>query len=223
MTSVPAATAGSDNRVSTRPESPRGDDDKKTKTIHIKLDIEHAEVADDPRQWSKSRKVSDIPGYSRPPVLDRNKKSLTFASAVCHRRNDIRSVDDCWSGRQHLQPYAYAKRCIDKLRTYFYTPPAAIAEIESDLHASAGQLSLTLSLFILIQGGFPLIWSSVSEIQGRKVRACLHQASVHVTNLTLLQIVYLISIALCMVGCIVAATAKTINVLIGMRCLQAAG
>ena len=38
-----------------------------------------------------------------------------------------------------------------------------------------------------------------------------------------LQIVYITSIALCMVGCIVAATAKTINVLIGMRCLQAAG
>lgn len=34
---------------------------------------------------------------------------------------------------------------------------------------------------------------------------------------------YLVSIALCMLGCIVAATAKTISVLIGMRCLQAAG
>ncbi|EPT02266.1 hypothetical protein FOMPIDRAFT_73914 [Fomitopsis schrenkii] len=95
-----------------------------------------------------------------------------------------------------------AASMIAGLGANIYNP--AIAEIESDLHASAGQLSLTLSLFILIQGGFPLIWSSVSEIQGRKI-------------------VYLISIALCMVGCIVAATAKTINVLIGMRCLQAAG
>lgn len=42
-------------------------------------------------------------------------------------------------------------------------------------------------------------------------------------KLTPVQIVYLNSIALCMVGCIVAATAKTIDVLIGMRCLQAAG
>ncbi|TFY56644.1 hypothetical protein EVJ58_g7508 [Rhodofomes roseus] len=95
-----------------------------------------------------------------------------------------------------------AASMIAGLGANIYNP--AITQIESDLHATAGQLSLTLSLFILIQGGFPLIWSSVSEIQGRKN-------------------VYLTSIALCMLGCIVAATAKTINVLIGMRCLQAAG
>lgn len=46
---------------------------------------------------------------------------------------------------------------------------AAISQIESDLHATSGQLSLTVSLFILIQGGFPLIWCAISEIQGRKV------------------------------------------------------
>ncbi|GBE87222.1 vacuolar DHA amino acid exporter [Sparassis latifolia] len=83
-----------------------------------------------------------------------------------------------------------------------YNP--AISQIESQLHATSGQLSLTLSLFILIQGGFPFLWSAISEVQGRKL-------------------VYLVSIALCMVGCIVAATSKTIQVLIGMRCLQAAG
>lgn len=57
---------------------------------------------------------------------------------------------------------------------FFYRPlhlhlPAAIAQIESDLHATAGQLSLTLSLFILMQGVIPLIWSSIAEVQGRKV------------------------------------------------------
>ena len=46
---------------------------------------------------------------------------------------------------------------------------AAIAQIESDLHATAGQLSLTLSLFILMQGVIPLVWSSIAEVQGRKV------------------------------------------------------
>ncbi|KAI0927466.1 hypothetical protein AcV5_007999 [Taiwanofungus camphoratus] len=95
-----------------------------------------------------------------------------------------------------------AASMIAGLGSNIYNP--AISQIESDLHATSGQLSLTLSLFILIQGGFPLIWSAISEIQGRKV-------------------VYLVSIALCMLGCIVAATAKTISVLIGMRCLQAAG
>lgn len=49
-----------------------------------------------------------------------------------------------------------------------YTP-AAITQIEADLHASEGQLSLTLSLYILAQGTIPLIWSSASEVQGRKV------------------------------------------------------
>jgi len=95
-----------------------------------------------------------------------------------------------------------AAAMIAGLGANIYNP--AISQIESDLHATPSQLSLTLSLFILIQGGFPVIWSAVSEIQGRKT-------------------VYLVSIALCMLGCIVAATAKTINVLIGMRCLQAAG
>ena len=38
-----------------------------------------------------------------------------------------------------------------------------------------------------------------------------------------LQKVYLVSISLCTVGCIVAGTAKSIGVLIGMRVVQAAG
>ncbi|KAI0727680.1 major facilitator superfamily domain-containing protein [Fomitopsis betulina] len=159
MTSVPATTPGCQNQVPAhlQAKSPRGL--VETKTIHVKLDIEHTEVVDDPRQWSKNRKYVIVAMIS-------------------------------------------AASMIAGLGANIYNP--AIAEIESDLHASAGQLSLTLSLFILIQGGFPLIWSSVSEIKGRKI-------------------VYLNSIALCMVGCIVAATAKTIDVLIGMRCLQAAG
>ena len=160
-----------ENKATTCPGSPRGDGGGKskteTKTFQVKLDIEHAEVVDDPRQWSKSRKVSDVRGSSKCT-------GLTCMPTVCHRRYDIRSVHDCWSGRQHLQPYAFEKRCMNKLQTYTCTPPAAIAEIESDLDATAGQLSLTLSLFILIQGGFPLIWSSVSEIRGRKVSICAH-------------------------------------------------
>ncbi|EED80205.1 predicted protein, partial [Postia placenta Mad-698-R] len=123
------------------------------------LDIEHAVVQDDPRQWPKTRKYVMV--------------SMISAAAM-----------------------------IAGLGANIYNP--AIAQIESDLHATPSQLSLTLSLFILIQGGFPLIWSAISEIRGRKA-------------------VYLVSISVCTIGCIVAATAKTINVLIGMRCLQAAG
>ncbi|KAJ3523174.1 hypothetical protein NM688_g8769 [Phlebia brevispora] len=83
-----------------------------------------------------------------------------------------------------------------------YNP--GIAQIESELHASSGEISLSLSLYILIQGCFPLFWSAVSEITGRKK-------------------VYLASITLCTIGCIVAGLAKTVGVLIGMRCIQAAG
>lgn len=49
-----------------------------------------------------------------------------------------------------------------------------------------------------------MVWSAVSEIRGRKA-------------------VYLVSIALYLVGCTVAATAKSIGVLIAMRILQAIG
>ncbi|KAH8077264.1 MFS general substrate transporter [Cristinia sonorae] len=83
-----------------------------------------------------------------------------------------------------------------------YNP--AISEIEADLHASSRQISWSLSLFILFQGCVPILWSALSEVYGRKV-------------------VYLLSLTLCTVGCIVAATAKSIGVLIGVRCLQAAG
>jgi MFS family permease len=49
---------------------------------------------------------------------------------------------------------------------------AANQNIEDDLHASPSSISLSLSLFILFQGVVPLLWSAVSEINGRKVRGC---------------------------------------------------
>jgi MFS family permease len=52
------------------------------------------------------------------------------------------------------------------LITYHFL--AAIQNIEQDLHATTNEIALSLSLFILVQGNFPLIWSSISEIKGRK-------------------------------------------------------
>lgn len=46
---------------------------------------------------------------------------------------------------------------------------AAIIQIQHDLHATASQISWTLSLFVLIQGVIPLLWSVMSELKGRKV------------------------------------------------------
>ncbi|KAF9220501.1 MFS general substrate transporter [Gyrodon lividus] len=80
----------------------------------------------------------------------------------------------------------------------------ANAQIEQQLHATPKQISLSLSFFILIQGNFPVIWSAVSEIKGRKI-------------------VYLLSLALCILGSVVVAISKTIGLVIGMRAIQAAG
>jgi multidrug resistance protein len=75
--------------------------------------------------------------------------------------------------------------------------------IEQELHATASEISLSLSLFILVQGNFPLVWSAVSEIKGRKL-------------------VYLASITLFTVGSAIVAISNTIGLLIGMRVVQAA-
>ncbi|KAG2064490.1 MFS general substrate transporter [Suillus decipiens] len=80
----------------------------------------------------------------------------------------------------------------------------ANAQIEQQLHTSSGEISLSLSLFILVQGNFPVLWSAISEIKGRKL-------------------VYLLSVALFTLGSIIVATSKTIGLLIGMRILQALG
>ncbi|KAH9850637.1 MFS general substrate transporter [Lenzites betulinus] len=83
-----------------------------------------------------------------------------------------------------------------------YNP--SIVQIEQELHATASQISWTLSLFVLIQGVVPLLWSVSSELKGRKI-------------------VYIVSILLFVGGSVGAALAPTIGVLIGMRCVQAAG
>ncbi|KAI0061746.1 MFS general substrate transporter [Artomyces pyxidatus] len=109
-----------------------------------------------------------------------------------------------WStARKNLVLFIVASASlIAGLAANIYNP--AITKIEADLHTSSGQISLSLSLFILLQGSVPLIWTAISEIEGRKI-------------------VYLLSILISIVGCIVAAEAKSIEVLIAARCLQAIG
>lgn len=43
-----------------------------------------------------------------------------------------------------------------------------IADLKKDLHASDNLVSATVSIFVLGQGVFPMCWSGISEIQGRK-------------------------------------------------------
>ncbi|KAM5540918.1 hypothetical protein V8D89_005562 [Ganoderma adspersum] len=123
------------------------------------VDIEHVEVADDPRQWSRMRKLAVVATVSAAAVI------AGFGGTL-------------------------------------YNP--ALTQIQEQLHASNGAIAWSLSLFILLQGAVPLLWSVLSEFWGRKK-------------------VYLLSTALAVVGCIVAALSKSINVLIGMRCIQALG
>ncbi|KIJ17886.1 hypothetical protein PAXINDRAFT_130359 [Paxillus involutus ATCC 200175] len=76
--------------------------------------------------------------------------------------------------------------------------------IEKALHATTFQISWSLAAFIIVQGNFPLIWSAASEIKGRKP-------------------VYVAAFTIFVLAGAILANAQTIQVLIGMRVLQAAG
>jgi hypothetical protein len=51
-----------------------------------------------------------------------------------------------------------------------YVLAAAVKAMEQDLPATSGQFSLSLSLFVLVQGLMPNAWTALGEIKGRKVR-----------------------------------------------------
>ncbi|KAG2124456.1 vacuolar DHA amino acid exporter [Suillus clintonianus] len=123
------------------------------------IDIEHAPVNDDPRQWSPARKTTTLCIVSLATMMS------ALASNIQNPSNSL---------------------------------------IEEDLHATSSQISWTLAAFLVVQGNFPLIWSAASEIRGRKP-------------------VYLVASALFMAGSAALALSNTIEMMIGMRVLQAAG
>lgn len=83
-----------------------------------------------------------------------------------------------------------------------YNP--VIDDVKRDLHASDAQIGLSLSLFILFQGGVPVIWASISEIIGRKP-------------------VYIASFILYTAATAIGSRSPTMPVLIGMRVVVACG
>ncbi|KAJ1303446.1 hypothetical protein OPQ81_011636 [Rhizoctonia solani] len=127
--------------------------------LPVPFDIEHQPVDDDPRLWSKRRKILIV-------------TIIAFAT---------------------LAP---------TFSVNLYNP--AFAQIKEELHATNNQIALSLALFILVQGNAPIIWSAISEFKGRKI-------------------VYIVSMVLFCVGSAICGAAKDMNVLIGMRILQAAG
>ncbi|KAF8636200.1 hypothetical protein AX17_003688 [Amanita inopinata Kibby_2008] len=80
----------------------------------------------------------------------------------------------------------------------------AVKEMEDQLHATSGQFSLSISIFILLQGLMPLAWSAVSEIKGRRL-------------------VYLVSLVMFTIGSVAVALSPTMQLVIGFRCFQATG
>ncbi|KAG8214705.1 hypothetical protein J3R82DRAFT_9790 [Butyriboletus roseoflavus] len=97
---------------------------------------------------------------------------------------------------------------------------ATNALIQQDLNATDIQISWTLAAFIIVQGTFPLAWSAASEIKGRKVR---YPSKWFSSGLRIEQLVYIAATTIFVLACAILANARTINVLIGMRVVQAAG
>ncbi|KIY69321.1 MFS general substrate transporter [Cylindrobasidium torrendii FP15055 ss-10] len=80
----------------------------------------------------------------------------------------------------------------------------AIQDMEASLPATSSQISLSISLFILVQGSAPLLWSAISEVKGRRF-------------------VYLVSMLIFFGGSVGVAVCKSIGAVIGLRIVQAAG
>ncbi|KAJ3548715.1 hypothetical protein NMY22_g1153 [Coprinellus aureogranulatus] len=88
----------------------------------------------------------------------------------------------------------------------------AVKEMEVDLPATSTQFSLSISMFILVQGIFPLVWSAFSVPLNLSPGVRVY-----------IQLVYLASLSLFSIGSVVVALSNSIGLVIGFRCFQAAG
>ncbi|KAG2156818.1 major facilitator superfamily domain-containing protein [Suillus bovinus] len=151
--------------------------------------------------------IVTAPSVSQPPTLhqDADVESSTDATSSI----DIEHVAVSDDPRQWSSARKTATLCIVSLATMVSASASNIQNpsnllIEDNLHATSSQISWTLAAFLIIQGNFPLIWSAASEIKGRKP-------------------VYLVASVLFMVGSVALALCQSIEVMIGMRTVQAAG
>ncbi len=154
-----------------------GDSVAKTTSSSQSLDIEHVDVEDDPRKWSHMRKVSCslIMIHVVATGLD---ACYRLPLAWCldeHTMPDLLSIDDGRPWREHVQPWVSAKPILAAPFTKRTSLEAAIKQVETDLRTTSGKISLSIAIFIIFQGGVPLLWSSISEIKGRKVRTSPYQ------------------------------------------------
>jgi hypothetical protein len=52
---------------------------------------------------------------------------------------------------------------------FLFIYAAAVQEMHDSLGTTSEQFSLSISVFILLQGAMPLAWTAISEVKGRKV------------------------------------------------------
>ncbi|BGP19499.1 hypothetical protein JCM10213_006319 [Rhodosporidiobolus nylandii] len=130
----------------------------KTQTKAV-VDIEHLEVEDDPRLWSRRRKNTVL------AIISWTAIGATLTGSI-------------------------------------YFP--ALESLQADLHASDQLVAASVSLFIAGQGIFPMCWSAISEVYGRKYA-------------------YIVSLCIYIVGTVVCSRAQSISVFLVMRVLQALG
>jgi hypothetical protein len=94
------------------------------------VDIEHTPVDNDPREWSHKKKVC-ICVWS----VGRRQLIIPAAQTIILAMISIASISPTMGAS-------------------IYNP--AFDELRADLHATDNQLALSISLFILLQGGFPV-------------------------------------------------------------------
>ncbi|KAJ3567084.1 hypothetical protein NP233_g6600 [Leucocoprinus birnbaumii] len=159
----PEETPGSSrtNPIISLPDEPpqatrRTSSESTTPTV---VDIEHAPVRNDPRQWSSFRKHFSL-------------FLISSAAMIAGLAGSIQNP--------------------------------AVKDMERELPATSQQFSLSLSLFILVQGLVPLLWTAISEVKGRKL-------------------VYQVSLAFFAAASVVVALSPNIELVIAFRAIQAAG
>lgn len=188
-----------------------------------KIDIERVPVEDDPRAWSEMRKVSRCcslrlaaDGLWSPPLCEPQNVTLVIISAaamIAGLGANIQNRRSHLSSTQLMHVNTQASHLIS----------AAIQQMERQLPATSSQISLSLSLFILLQGVVPLIWSAVSEIKGRKASLQMEETQYVKLTINMLQLVYISSVGLTALGCIGTALSPNIDLVVFFRCIQGAG
>ena len=90
---------------------------------------------------------------------------------------------------------------------------AAVQEMHDSLGTTSEQFSLSISVFILLQGAMPLAWTAISEVKGRKVSRTKSHLGLTIIACSA-QVVYLISLTLFTASSVAVALSPDMNRLV---------